>query len=819
MIAIAATFWYAGTGPGLLALLLSGFGVSLLATHHLLLPGFPLESFLIFYAVFGLMVSWFSTSRRRAEQLLTDARDNLELRVAERTGELLRAHEELQNTQADLRNREANLAEAQRLSHTGSFGWRVSTGEIFWSEETYNIFEFDGSAKPTLESVFERMHPDDRDPVQQALDHAINGKADFDIQHRLQMPDGRVKHLHIVARATNNFSGDFEFAGAVTDVTAVKHAEDMIRQGQTELRNILDFTPQLVAVFGPDRSRLYTNQAVLDYFGFTHEEWRSFDLRKYYHSGDWERLTREIQSKFLSGIPHEYEARFLGKDGNYRWFLFRWNPLRDEQGRVTRWYAAATDIEDRKRGEEVLRESEKSVRLIVDGIAGLVAIMAPDGQVEFVNGQTLEYFGRTLEELKGWATSDAVHPDDLPQGVAAWTHSAETGDTFDVDERLRGADGAYRWFHIRGLPLRDAEGRIIRWYNLLTDIEDRKRAEEKLQDENVALREELDQASMFEEIVGSSATIRRVLSQVARVAPTDSTVLILGETGTGKELIARAIHNRSLRSARAFVRINCAAIPASLIASELFGHEKGAFTGATQRRLGRFELANSGTIFLDEVGELPSETQIALLRVLQEREFERIGGGKPISVDVRVLAATNRDLNAAIAAGTFRQDLFYRLNVFPIQLPALRERPEDIPILVEYLIERYANKAGKRITTIRKKTLELFEAYDWPGNIRELQNVVERAVVLCDGDTFSVDESWLKRQLPFRHSVPFSMPEGTLGRLDADRERQIIEAALAEAGGRVAGPSGAAAKLGIPRQTLDSKISSLGIKKNHFKSA
>ena len=475
-------------------------------------------------------------------------------------------------------------------------------------------------------------------------------------------------------------------------------------------------------------------------------------------------------------------------------------------------------IEDLKRAEEVLRESEKSVRLIVDGIAGLVAIMTPEGEVEFVNNQVLEYFGKPLEELKGWATSDAVHPDDLPQVVAAWRHSVETGDPYDVDHRLRRADGAYRWFHIRGLPLRDTEGRIVRWYNLLTDIDERKRAEEKLHDENVALREEIDQASMFEEIVGSSKTLGKVLSQVAKVAPTDSTVLILGETGTGKELIARAIHSRSNRSTRAFVRINCAAVPASLIASELFGHEKGAFTGATQRRLGRFELANGGTIFLDGIGELPPETQITLLRVLQEREFERVGGGQPISVDVRVLAATNRDLSAAIAAGTFRQDLFYRLNVFPIQIPSLRERPDDIPILVEYLIERYGKKVGKRIKTIRKKTLELFQAYDWPGNIRELQNVVERAVVLCDGDTFSVDATWLKRKLP-QPSPPLSMPERALGRLDADQERRIIEAALAETGGRIAGRSGAAAKLGIPRQTLDSKISSLGINKNRFKSA
>jgi formate hydrogenlyase transcriptional activator len=818
LIAIAVTFWYAGTGPGLLALVLSCLGVSLFARNHLLLPGFPLESFLIFYAVFSLLVSWFSASRRRAEQLLTEARDNLELRVAERTSELVRANDELRDAQAELRSREAYLAEAQRLSQTGSFGWRVSTGEILWSEETFRIFQYDQTTKPTVELVLQRTHPEDAALVKQTIERASQGGKDFDLEHRLLMPDGSVKYVHVVARAIRDESGSIEFVGAVTDVTGVKQAEDMTLQSQTELRNILDFTPHLVAVLGPDRSRLYTNQAVLDYFGLTLEEWRSVDLRKYYHPDDWECLTSETQSKFLSGIPHEYEARFLRKDGKYRWFLFRWNPLRDQQGRVTRWYAGATDIEERKRAEEVLRESERSVRLIVDGIAGLVAIMASDGQVEFVNNQTVEYFGRPLEQLKGWATSDAVHPDDLPRVVAAWRHSVETGNTFDIDERLRGADGAYRWFHIRGLPLRDAEGRIIRWYNLLTDIDDRKRAEEKLHDENVALREEIDQASMFEEIVGSSKTLRRVLSQVAKVAPTDSTVLILGETGTGKELIARAIHNRSHRSTRAFVRINCAAVPASLIASELFGHEKGAFTGAVQRRLGRFELANGGTIFLDEVGELPPETQITLLRVLQEREFERIGGGHAISVDVRVLAATNRDLNAAIAAGTFRQDLFYRLNVFPIQIPALRERLDDIPILVEYLIERYAKKAGKRIKTIRKNTLELFQAYDWPGNIRELQNVVERAVVLCDGDTFSIDETWLKRELP-HDSSPLRIPEGALGRLDADRERRIIEAALAETGGRIAGPSGAAAKLGIPRQTLDSKISSLGIKKNRFKSA
>ena len=817
LIAIAVTFWCAGTGPGLLALFLACLGVSVLARNHLLLPGFPLESFFVFYGIFSLLMSWFSASRRRAQLLLTASRDNLELRVAERTGELVRANASLEDTQAALRSREAYLAQAQRLSQTGSFGWRPSTGEILWSEETFRIFQYDGTTKPTVEFVLQRVHPEDMALVQETIEHASLDWRDFDFEHRLLMPDGSVKYVRVVAHAFRENSGSIEFVGAVTDITAAKQAEDNIRQSERELRQILECAPKWVAVLGPDRSPLYANQAVLDYFGLTLEEWRGADGHKYYHPDDWKRLTSETQSKFLSGLPHEYEARFLGKDGKYRWFLFRWNPLRDEQGHVTRWYAAATDIEERKQVEEVLRESEKSVRLIVDSIAGLVAMMTLEGEVEFVNNRVLEYFGKTLEELKSWATSDAVHPDDLPLVVAAWRHSVETGDPYDVDHRLRRADGEYRWFHIRGLPLRDTEGRIVRWYNLLTDIDERKRAEEKLHDEHVALRDEIDQASMFEEIVGSSKPLRKVLSQVAKVAETDSTVLILGETGTGKELIARAIHNRSNRSTRAFVRINCAAVPASLIAAELFGHEKGAFTGAVQRRVGRFELAHGGTIFLDEIGELPPETQITLLRVLQEREFERVGGGQPISVDVRVLTATNRDLNGAIAAGTFRQDLFYRLNVFPIQIPALRGRRDDIPILLEYFIERYAKKAGKKIRTISKKTLELFQAYDWPGNIRELQNVVERAVVLCDGETFSVDETWLKRKLP--RESPLSMPASALGRLDADQEKRIIEAVLAETGGRVAGPSGAAAKLGIPRQTLDSKISTLGIDKRRFKSA
>jgi formate hydrogenlyase transcriptional activator len=336
-------------------------------------------------------------------------------------------------------------------------------------------------------------------------------------------------------------------------------------------------------------------------------------------------------------------------------------------------------------------------------------------------------------------------------------------------------------------------------------------ARDQLAREQIYLREEIERSSMFEEIVGSSGALRKVLAQVSKVAPTDSTVLILGETGSGKELLARAIHNRSTRSKGPFIRINCAAVPPSLIASELFGHEKGSFTGALQRRIGRFELANGGTIFLDEIGELPSETQIALLRVLQERELERVGGSQTISVDVRVIAATNRDLEVAISEGMFRRDLFYRLHVFPIIVPPLRERSGDISLLVAYLIDRYAQKMGKKIRNIDKRTMDLFLAYEWPGNVRELQNVVERAVILCEGETFSVDEAWFTRVAPNSNSVSVQLTELI------EREKEMIERALLDSKGVIGGPQGAASRLGIPRQTLESKIKKLGINRNRYK--
>jgi len=317
--------------------------------------------------------------------------------------------------------------------------------------------------------------------------------------------------------------------------------------------------------------------------------------------------------------------------------------------------------------------------------------------------------------------------------------------------------------------------------------------------------------SGYREMVGTSAALTVVLSQIKFVAPSESTVLILGETGTGKELVAHAIHERSHRSRKAFVKVNCAAIPRDLIASELFGHEKGAYTGALQRHTGRFELAEGGTIFLDEIGDLPAETQIALLRVLQEREFERLGGSQVIRANVRVIAATNRDLRAAMAAGSFRSDLFYRLNVFPIRVPSLRERKEDIPLLVEHFLQHYASKAGKNIRNVSDNTLELLKSYSWPGNIRELQNVIERSVIVCQTKDLAIDESCLAQEFVQHPQGYQSIDEKSAS------ERSVIETALAETRGRVAGPSGAAAKLGVPPSTMESRIRSLKINKNRFR--
>jgi formate hydrogenlyase transcriptional activator len=715
----------------------------------------------------------------------------------------------------ELRRREAYLTEAQRLSHTGSFGWKPDTGEIVWSDETYRIFEYDRSVKPTIDSVVQRVHPEDRADCKEVINRAFAGTPEFEHAYRLFRPDGRVKHVHAIAHVLLDASGNREFVGAVTDVSEQRHAEAVIRQQEAELRDMLDSIPSIVWGALPDGSNSYVNRRFVEYCGMPPEQIAGSGWHAATHPDDLERINAKWLAWVASGEPYEDELRFRRADGEYRWHLVRGMPLRDEAGDIVKWHGVVTDIEDRKRAEDKIREQEAGLRQILDLAPQIIAVYGPNRERLYANRVMLDYLGFSLEEWRQFSGRDKYfHPDDNERIDGFFGRAVARASADELELRLRKRDGSYRWFLIRFNPLRDEQGQITRWYVACTDIEDRKRAEERLQQENVALREEIDKASMFEEIVGTSPALKAVLSRISKVAPSDSTVLITGETGTGKELVARAIHRRSDRASRAFVSVNCAAIPRDLIASELFGHEKGAFTGATQQRLGRFELANGGTIFLDEVGELPVETQIALLRVLQEHEFERVGGNRRIRADVRVIAATNRELQAAISAGSFRSDLFYRLNVFPIEIPSLRERGADIPLLVEYFIDRYAQKAGKNIRRVNRKTLELLQSYPWPGNIRELQNVVERSVILCETEIFSIDENWLPQPLTL---IPQSKQQVELPRRLLVQEKDMIEAALKDTRGRVSGITGAAAKLGIPRSTLESKIRSLKIDKNRFK--
>src|SRR6267154_553063 len=435
-------------------------------------------------------------------------------------------------------------------------------------------------------------------------------------------------------------------------------AFEKLGQEAARLQTVIDTVPSFLWTSFPDGSKEYLNKRWYEYTGLSLEQGKGWGWKVVVHPDDLDRLIREWLAMVEARKPGELETRIRRYDGEYRWFLIRIVPQLDAEGNVVRWFGSNTDIEDRKRAETKLLDEERELRRITDAIPQTIVVLDAQGHPLYANQAMLDYTGVTMEDV---VTSDyrvsIFHPEDLERVREERKAGLARGLPFEIEQRALRKDGQYRWLLLRYNPFHDEQGSLVRWYATGTDIDDRKRAEDRTRNENVAMREDIVRSSMFEEIVGSSEALRQVLVQVSKVAPTDSTVLVLGETGTGKELIARAIHNRSKRSNRAFIRVNCAAIPASLIASELFGHERGAFTGAFQRRLGRFELGDGGTIFLDEIGELPGETQVALLRVLQEREFERLGSNQPISVDVRILAATNRDLKAAIGTGAFRSDL------------------------------------------------------------------------------------------------------------------------------------------------------------------
>jgi len=720
-------------------------------------------------------------------------------------------------TEIELRRSKAHLADAQRLSRTGSVGMDVSTKRIFWSEEAARIYGYPPGTEPTPDLILQRSHPDDVNLLKDVLKRAAQGGSDFDLEHRLVMPDGSIKYLHDLAHCIRDEAGNEEIVGAIMDITERKVAEEATGRSEAYLAEAQRISH--TGSFGCKASsgEMFWSEETFRIFGYDRGAKPAVEaILKRVHPDDKAMVQAQISHATSQGKDCNLEYRLLLPDDSVKHVHVVAHAVKDKAGNIE-FVGAVTDITERKAAEERIRRQEAEFRQILDLAPQQVRVYGPGGERLYANRIALDYYGVSLEEWQqttglSFRSSLFVHPDDRERATRDFDANRSSGSAYESELRVRGADGNYRWFLARHNPLHDDKGQVKRWYVGLTDIDERKRAEERLQQENVALREEINKASMFEEIVGTSPALQAVLSRISKVAPSDSTVLITGETGTGKELVARAIHRRSHRASRAFVSVNCAAIPRDLVASELFGHERGAFTGALQRRIGRFELAEGGTLFLDEVGELAADTQVALLRVLQEREFERVGGRQSIRVDVRVIAATNRDLTAAVASGTFRQDLYYRLNVFPIEMPPLRERRKDIPLLVGYFIERYARKTGRNIKSVEQKTLQLLQSYPWPGNIRELQNIIERSVIVCETEKLSVDESWLSQQ-PHDRRLGFGL---YLSEMLAATEKEVIEEALRESQGRVFGPSGAAAKLGLARSTLESKIRSLNINKKRF---
>jgi PAS domain S-box-containing protein len=532
----------------------------------------------------------------------------------------------------------------------------------------------------------------------------------------------------------------------------------------------------------------------------TYDEWPLSKALRGESVADWEVLVRRL-------------------DNGLEWFLsYSGEPVRDELGEQVLALLVTHDITERKASEEALRQSEARFREMADTAPVMIWIAGTDNLCTYVNKQWLDFAGRSIDEELGNGWTDRIHPDD--RSLCRETYDSASGrkEPFTLEYRLRRADGAFRWVLDTGTPRFSSAEEFLGYIGSCVDITDRKESEEALQtaleevnqlknqlhEENIYLREEIKLEHNFSEIVGHGDAIKYVLHKIEQVAPTDSTVLIMGETGTGKELVARAIHSESLRRDYPLVKINCAALSASLIENELFGHEKGAFTGAASRKIGRFELADRATLFLDEIGELPQELQVKLLRVIQEGEFERLGSTRTLKVNVRIIAATNRNLLEEVHKGFFREDLWYRLNVFPITMPPLRQRVEDIPLLVEHFVNNFSKKMGRKITSVAPATMNALRNYSWPGNIRELANVIERAVIKNGGEVLHISN--ISEALPAK-------AQPTASKTLEETEREYIIAVLEKTGGKIEGPHGAAQILGLHPSTLRSRIAKLRIQK------